>query len=149
MGRGRCLLGESGSISGIVHASVDYQHADTQSSLNYQGLTITQPGCLVLAFGGRNKTSTKDGASYSAFSGFTLPPNGQFLLSGANISGAFNYAIQSTATNFASANNPLSGSADSPATQAQETCVIALLPASGGGGGSTGNVSRGLLGVGQ
>ena len=115
--------GNPTTLTGIVHASVDYLHTSV-NAMQYQALTITQPGCLVLAAFGRDKTATSNGVSIFSLSGFTL--RNSITLTGTSIMGGFNDQIQTTATNLTASNQSF-GVSEVSAVQ-YELYTVALLP---------------------
>lgn len=100
--------------------------------------TPSADGCLIVFLGSRNKTSTTDGVTYSAPSGFTMAT--QLSPNGTSFSMGVSYSIQSTAT-LIPANVAMTGSFPAEgASQTLRTTSIYLAPApppSGGGGTGT------------
>lgn len=100
-------------------------------------LTPNQANALGLFIGGRNKTTTTNGMTYSAPTNWTIA--NQFASNGANNSAVVGYWIQTTATATA-ANMAYSASITEGTTQSGESTVLFLAPApppSGGGGTGT------------
>lgn len=117
--------GNQASLTGIVHASLDTTGLSTLDIV-YNALTITAAGCLVIAAGQKNKTSTSNGATFNSITGFTQRQSS--IINGATPAGVFNDQIQTTATNIASLVQAFS-IAD-PTSQDYESFIVALLPAS-------------------
>jgi hypothetical protein len=89
--------GNPASLAGIVHASADHI-GTTTNSIFYSGLTITQPGCLVICGGSRNKTPTSNAATFAAVGSFAI--RNTSIPNGPNVAGVMNDWIQSAATTF-------------------------------------------------
>jgi hypothetical protein len=88
------------SLASIVTNSVSQNLPGSQVSILYSaGLTITPANCLVIAVGTKNKTSTSDGTTINALTGFTKIDSN--VNAGTDISQWWGYQIQTTATNIA------------------------------------------------
>ena len=130
-----------------LHASADWANTDTEN-LRFAALTITQPNCLVIAGGARDKTSASNAGSWGTPGAGSFAVRNSLILSGANIAGVMNDWIQTGAVSLSSQFLQSMGVADASA-QSQESFTIALLPGSGGGGGGSNNGTLGLFGVGS
>ena len=117
--------GNPASVSGIVHASSDRAN-DTTNSIGYAALTITQPGCLVLAAGSRDKTSASNGGSFLTYGSFAIRQSS--ISTNTSNAAVLNDLIQTTAANVAAGFQTFS-IADGSAQQ-YESITLALLPAS-------------------
>lgn len=116
------------TVTGIVNNSNDRYTISTQN-FNFPSspLTVSLGGCLVLACGARNKTSTSDAATIGNFggtgNGFSAPVSTNWP-PGTRAGGVINAWIQTTATTIASGGNSTS-IADS-ATQSTRALIVAL-----------------------
>jgi hypothetical protein len=129
--------GNPNTLTGIVNAESQREGTD-DLGVYYSGATPTVNGCLGIAAGMRNKTTTVNGATFASMTNYTLRSGSPVASSSAECAPVYNDWIQTTATASPSMNQNLS-IADS--AQPQRGNVIFLLPGSGGGGGggSSGN----------
>lgn len=115
--------GNQASLSGIVHASIDYL-ATNVSAVTYLALPITQPNCLVIAGASRDKTANTDTGVWDAITNFSIRQSS--ILAGASIAAVMNDWIQTTATTAPQVIQYMTKS-DLTAQQ-YESYVVALLP---------------------
>lgn len=112
------------TLASIVHAVVD-QAATGKGTLGndilYSDLAVTLNACLLIAWGAHNKTTTSNGATVNALSGFTQI--GQSNPNGSSLSFYWGYQQQTNAANFVSVIQTRAGTVEN---LQQESLVIAL-----------------------
>lgn len=111
-------------LSTIVHAVVDQGGTGKGTSGNdilYSDLTVSLNATLLIALGGHNKTTSSNGATLNALSGFT--EIGQTNPNGSSLSFYWGYQQQTNAANFASVIQTRNGTVEN---LQQESLVIAL-----------------------
>lgn len=109
------------SIAGIIHSFVD-KISNSTNTVDYNPLSISQPGCLVIAGGYRNKTVTTNGGSFGALTGFTQK-NSQ-VIAGTAIAAVTSYQIQTNATSIGVIGQPFA----TDSSQQYESFMVSLLP---------------------
>lgn len=129
-------------VASAVDVSNDRQSNST-SSIVGSSTTVTPTANNEMGwfFGARNKTSTSDGATFSAPAGYTIAV--QSTSAGARPALCVGYSIQTTATAF-TFNSSYTGALADGATQTNQSCVVFLKPAL-----VVTTPQRGLLGVGN
>lgn len=117
--------GNPATLSGIISdtPSVNYQGV-LVAGVAYAAAAVSNPGCLVIAFGCKN-TALSSAPTWNAFGSFTKQ-NSAFVST--VLSAVYNEWIQTTATSISAGNQLYSSSGDS---SGQNNCgrIVALLPA--------------------
>lgn len=114
-------------LASIVHAVVDQTGnlaSPNGNNIQYNALSVSLNACLIIAWGAHNKTTTSNGATLAALSGFTEigGPNGTNP-NGSSMSFYWGYQQQTTAANLSTVIQTRNGTAE---TLQQESVVIAL-----------------------
>jgi hypothetical protein len=118
--------GNPSTLTGIVHASADELNNNKQD-IDYPALAITQPDCLVIAGGARDKTSATDSATFGTLGDFVIRQSSVLPASSGNLAAVMNELIQTSPTSLAAVYQSMS--TEDATTQQFESFVIALLPA--------------------
>lgn len=117
------------ALGSIVHASADSDVANnTAATLDYPGLTITVDNCLVIVIGEKQK-AVDEATTVDAEGGLTVLSNYRPAFTTSFIT-AFQYAIQTTATNLTAGQFNLTTWTEG-ATRAERALSVALLATAG------------------
>lgn len=115
------IAGGPATLSGILHSSSDKANSTT-NTIDYNSLSVSQPGCLLIAGGARNKTATSNGGVFGNIPGFTTLNTS--VIAGTALAAVTNYQIQTTAANIS-----LTGQTYTlDSSQQYESFIIALQP---------------------
>lgn len=118
----------NGDVAPDVAAAIAFQQeqSGTDSSLQYQRLTMGAAKTLILAGGKKTKTATSDGTTVDALSGFTQL--GQSAPAGNNVVVYWGYQIQDACANINALTQTMSGTAEAGAYQTTMAALLSQLP---------------------